>query len=92
MAEKKIPEKKQVEQLKTEREKRNIIRRVYLDPSTPSNWTVVRVVFGRCLTSTPGVYADTTHLRDAITTCTQQGSAADEQAAYARLASFVATQ
>jgi len=44
MAEKKMPEEKQIEEIKIAREKRQIARRVYLDPSTPSVRSIVRVV------------------------------------------------
>lgn len=44
MAEKKIPEEKQTEAVEIAREKRQIVRRVYLDPSTPSVRSIVRVV------------------------------------------------
>ena len=44
MAEKKISEEKQSEPIEILREKRQIVRRVYLDPSTPSARSIVRVV------------------------------------------------
>ena len=44
MAEKKISEEKQSEPIEILREKRQIVRRVYLDPSTPSVRSIVRVV------------------------------------------------
>lgn len=44
MADKKIPEEKQAESVKIERSKKNIARRVYLDPSSPSVRSIVRVV------------------------------------------------
>lgn len=44
MAEKKIPEEKQVEPVKNRRDERNSVHRVYLDPSTPSVRSIVRVV------------------------------------------------
>ncbi len=44
MAEKKMPEERQVETVEIAREKRQIARRVYLDPSTPSVRSIVRVV------------------------------------------------
>ena len=44
MAEKKISEEKQSEPIEILREKRQIVHRVYLDPSTPSVRSIVRVV------------------------------------------------
>ena len=44
MAEKTIPGENEIEQIKTAREKRQIARRIYLDPSTPSARSIVRVV------------------------------------------------